>query len=96
MEQVLSDLKEYILTDKDEPTFKSQYKGAESFEKVIDRFINLLEEDFEEQGTPYWLMDCADMGCSWLGTWYYDSCWFINIDDIWDYWVKLNKEDYFD
>jgi hypothetical protein len=96
MKQVLADLKEYILTDKDEPTFKSQYKGAESFEKVIDSFINLLDEEYEEYGTQYWLMDCADMGCSWLATWFEGSCWYINIDDIWDYWVKLNRDGYFD
>lgn len=95
MKQVLADLKEYILNDRVDPTFESRYEGSD-FKKAVELFINLLEEDFEEQGTPYWLMDCADMGCTWLGTWYYDSCWFINIDDIWDYWVKLNKENYFD
>lgn len=89
MKQALDDLRNYILTDDTEPTFRSKYTGND-FEGAVETFVGMIEEDIE-LGAQY-LMDFPDMGCSWLETYCFDDKCYWNIDDIWCYWVQLNKD----
>lgn len=89
MKHALEDLRKYILTDSDNPTFKSQYHGND-FHSAVETFIGMIEEDLE-LGANY-LMNEPDAGCSWLQTDVCGESRYWNIDDIWDYWVQINKD----
>lgn len=89
LEECMDELKTYILTDNE---FKEAFTGS-NLENSVDIFIENLIEDMAYQFTYF--IPAPDLGISWLETNCHGKLLYLNIDEIWAYWVGLNEENYF-
>ena len=86
------ELNEYLYKDDD---FKKKCH-IDDFKSAIDQFVGLLETEMRYCGFNYFL-DCADtVATSYLEVKTPSEILYLNLDEIWAYWVGLNKENYFD
>ena len=89
LEDCMDELKTYILTDDE---FKEAFTGS-NIENAVDIFIENLIEDMANQCSYF--IPSPDLGISWLSVDCHGQRLYLNIDEIWAYWVGLNKEYYF-
>ena len=90
LEDCMDALKKYILTQDD---FK-EVCICDNFEWAVDMFIENLIEDMADQCTYF--IPHRDLGISWLNVNCHGEQLYLNLDEIWAYWVGLNEENYFD
>lgn len=90
LEDCMNALKTYILRQDD---FK-EVCTCDNFEWVVDMFIENLIEDMANQCTYF--IPNPDMGISWLEVNCNGDPLYLNLDEIWAYWVGLNKDNYFE
>lgn len=90
LEDCMNVLKKYILTQDD---FKEACT-CDNFEWAVDMFIENLIEDMANQCTYF--IPVPDLGISWLKVNCNDYPLYLNLDEIWSYWVGLNKDNYFE
>lgn len=89
LEDCMDSLREYMLSD-------DEFKEActcDNFPLAVDIFIENLIEDMANQCTYF--IPAPDLGISWLATNCHGKRLYLNIDEIWAYWVGLNEENYF-
>ena len=89
LEDCMNALKKYILGDDD---FK-EICTCDNFEWAVDMFIENLIEDMANQCTYF--IPNPDMGISWLKVTCSHEPLYLNLDEIFAYWVGLNKDNYF-
>lgn len=90
LEDCMDALKKYILRQDD---FKEACT-CDNFEWAVDMFIENLIEDMANKCTYF--IPVPDLGISWLEVNCNNYPLYLNLDEIWAYWVGLNKENYFE
>lgn len=68
--------------------------SCDNFEWALDMFVSLLENEMMFDNINYFIHE-PDMGTAYLAIDTPTERLYLNLDEIWAYWVGLNKENYF-
>lgn len=91
LDDAIKALHDYILNDDD----FAESCTCDNFKWAVSMFIENISFDSQYHQVSYF-MDNPDMGTAWLAVDCYGDTIYWNMDEIWAYWVGLNKENYFD